>query len=66
MSVILVSEGQMVQAGQVVGRIGMTGRTTGPHLHYETRIDGEPVDPLRFLKAGARLFTDGSKATQLD
>jgi murein DD-endopeptidase MepM/ murein hydrolase activator NlpD len=57
MSVILVSEGQAVQAGQIIGRIGMTGRTTGPHLHYEVRIDGEPADPLRFLKAGSRLFS---------
>jgi hypothetical protein len=47
---------QRVKAGDVVGRVGMTGRTTGPHLHYETRIDGEPVNPARFLKAGAALF----------
>jgi murein DD-endopeptidase MepM/ murein hydrolase activator NlpD len=64
MSVILVSEGQMVQAGQIVGRIGMTGRTTGPHLHYETRIDGEPVDPIRFLRAGNKLFSAIPSAPQ--
>jgi murein DD-endopeptidase MepM/ murein hydrolase activator NlpD len=50
-----VEEGQTVRIGQVVGRIGMTGRTTGPHLHYETRVDGEPVDPQRFLRAATRL-----------
>jgi murein DD-endopeptidase MepM/ murein hydrolase activator NlpD len=66
MSVILVSEGQMVQAGQVVGRIGMTGRTTGPHLHYETRIDGDPVDPIRFLRAGSKLLADIPSAAQQD
>jgi murein DD-endopeptidase MepM/ murein hydrolase activator NlpD len=55
MSAILVKEGQTVKPGQIVGRIGSTGRSTGPHLHYETRIDGEPVDPLRFLRAGLRL-----------
>jgi len=66
MAVMLVSEGQMVQAGQVVGRIGMTGRTTGPHLHYETRIDGEPVDPLRFLKAGARLPPHNESSASID
>jgi murein DD-endopeptidase MepM/ murein hydrolase activator NlpD len=66
MSVILVSEGQMIQAGQVVGRIGMTGRTTGPHLHYETRIDGEPVDPIRFLRAGSKLFSEIPSGTQQD
>jgi murein DD-endopeptidase MepM/ murein hydrolase activator NlpD len=55
MASLCVVEGQMVKAGQIVGRIGMTGRTTGPHLHYEVRIDGEPVDPLRFLKVGDSL-----------
>jgi murein DD-endopeptidase MepM/ murein hydrolase activator NlpD len=39
----------------MVGRAGSTGRSTGSHLHYETRINGEPVDPARFLAAGAKL-----------
>jgi murein DD-endopeptidase MepM/ murein hydrolase activator NlpD len=39
----------------VVGKVGSTGRSTGPHLHYETRIDGDPVDPQKFLRAGVRL-----------
>ncbi|MDF2117288.1 peptidoglycan DD-metalloendopeptidase family protein [Roseiarcaceae bacterium H3SJ34-1] len=56
MSAILVSEGQWVEAGAVVGRLGSTGRSTGAHLHYEVRIDDEPVDPMRFLRAGARFF----------
>jgi murein DD-endopeptidase MepM/ murein hydrolase activator NlpD len=51
LSAILVSEGQMVAAGTPIGRVGSTGRSTGPHLHYETRIDGEAVDPMRFLKS---------------
>ena len=51
LSAILVSEGQMVTPGTAIGRVGSTGRSTGPHLHYETRIDGEPVDPMRFLKS---------------
>jgi murein DD-endopeptidase MepM/ murein hydrolase activator NlpD len=51
LSAILVSDGQMVAAGTPIGRVGSTGRSTGPHLHYETRIDGEPVDPMRFLKS---------------
>ena len=50
-----VAEGDTVRAGAVVGRVGTTGRSTGPHLHYETRINDEPVDPHRFLRAGARL-----------
>lgn len=52
MSEVLVTEGQEIKAGAVLGRIGSTGRSTGPHLHYEVRIDGEAVDPDRFLKAG--------------
>ena len=52
---IAVSPGEAIAAGVIVGRAGSTGRSTGPHLHYETRIDGEPVDPQRFLRAGARL-----------
>ena len=56
MSEILVEEGQEVKAGAALGRIGSTGRSTGPHLHYEVRVDGEPVDPERFLQAGAPLF----------
>ena len=55
LAAILVTEGQTVEAGDVVGKLGSTGRSTGPHLHYEVRIDGEPVDPMRFLKAGMKL-----------
>ena len=55
LSRILVHRGQRVKAGQVVGRMGSTGRSTGPHLHYETRIRGEAVNPKRFLRAGRRL-----------
>jgi murein DD-endopeptidase MepM/ murein hydrolase activator NlpD len=55
MSDALVHEGQEVDKGAVLGRLGSTGRSTGPHLHYEVRVDGEPVDPERFLRAGAEL-----------
>src|SRR5262249_19705907 len=55
LSAIEVSEGQMVRVGQVVGRVGSTGRSTGPHLHYETRVDGDAVDPQKFLRAALRL-----------
>ena len=51
----LVEEGQEVDEGAVLGRIGSSGRSTGPHLHYEVRVDGEPVDPERYLRAGADL-----------
>jgi len=55
LSEISVRLGQVVRIGDVVGRIGSTGRSTGPHLHYETRINGEAVDPQKFLRAGLRL-----------
>jgi murein DD-endopeptidase MepM/ murein hydrolase activator NlpD len=55
LSEIDVKVGQTVHVGDIIGRIGSTGRSTGPHLHYETRINGEAVDPQKFLRAGVRL-----------
>jgi murein DD-endopeptidase MepM/ murein hydrolase activator NlpD len=57
MSSIAVEIGQDVKPGSTLGRVGSTGRSTGPHLHYETRVDGEAVDPLRFLRAGSILVS---------
>jgi hypothetical protein len=55
MSAVNVSVGQSIRAGQFIGKVGSTGRSTGPHLHYETRVNGEAVDPHKFLRAGKRL-----------
>lgn len=55
LSSIDVAPHQQVTIGTLVGHVGSTGRSTGPHLHYETRIDGEAVDPTRFLRAGMYL-----------
>jgi murein DD-endopeptidase MepM/ murein hydrolase activator NlpD len=55
LSEINVRVGDSIKIGQVIGAVGSTGRSTGPHLHYETRIDGEAVDPQKFLRAGVRL-----------
>ena len=55
LSAISVSPGQQVSPGAVLGRVGSTGRSTGPHLHYEVRVDGEAVDPSRFLRAATAL-----------
>jgi murein DD-endopeptidase MepM/ murein hydrolase activator NlpD len=55
LSEISVKVGDIIKIGQVIGAVGSTGRSTGPHLHYETRIDGDAVDPQKFLRAGVRL-----------
>ena len=55
LSSIDVRVGQSIKSGQILGKLGSTGRSTGPHLHYETRLKGEAVDPQKFLRAGARL-----------
>ena len=55
LSAIFVSPGARVTAGTVIGRVGSTGRSTGPHLHYETRTRSGPVDPALFIAAGKAL-----------
>jgi murein DD-endopeptidase MepM/ murein hydrolase activator NlpD len=55
LSAVEVEVGQTIRIGQIVGRVGSTGRSTGSHLHYETRVDGDAVDPQKFLRAGVRL-----------
>jgi murein DD-endopeptidase MepM/ murein hydrolase activator NlpD len=49
LSAFAVHVGSRVTRGSTVGRIGITGASTGPHLHFETRVNGTPVDPLRYF-----------------
>ncbi|MEO1745857.1 MAG: M23 family metallopeptidase [Pseudomonadota bacterium] len=55
LSKIHVRKGQRVEAGMTVGAAGSTGRSTGPHLHYEVRSGGKAVNPMTELKAGTRM-----------
>ena len=55
LSKVLVKEGDIVEADELIALSGSTGRSTGPHLHYEVRRNGNAVDPMRFLNAGLKL-----------
>jgi murein DD-endopeptidase MepM/ murein hydrolase activator NlpD len=46
----LVEERDRIEKGQIIGKVGQTGRASGPHLHFEIRRNNKPVDPLLFLK----------------
>lgn len=52
MSRIAVASGQQVRKGDIIGYVGSTGRSTGPHLHYEVRVAGEAVNPLLYMPGG--------------
>lgn len=51
LSAVLVKPGEHVSRGELIGRMGSTGRSTGSHLHYEVRIDGRAVNPIPFMKS---------------
>ena len=58
LSKILVKKGQEIKFHEKVGLLGSTGRSTGPHLHYEIVFNNKPVNPLKFIRAGKYVFKD--------
>jgi murein DD-endopeptidase MepM/ murein hydrolase activator NlpD len=61
-SKLLVKEGDVVQRGLKLGLVGSTGRTTGPHLHFEVRYKGVPQNPMRFLANAKKDHTVASRS----
>lgn len=55
LSRVLVNRGQIVSIDTTIGKVGSTGRSTGPHLHYEIRKNGKAINPLKYLNAGSKL-----------
>lgn len=51
-----VKKGQKIKLGEKIGQLGTSGRSTGPHVHYEVIVDGKQVDPEKFIKAGKDVF----------
>ena len=60
LSAFAVSEGQHVTRGQVIGYVGMSGRSTGPHLHYEVWVHDSPVNPYKYLRISPTASFGGS------
>jgi murein DD-endopeptidase MepM/ murein hydrolase activator NlpD len=58
MSATRARRGQHVEAGDVIGAIGSTGRSTGPHLHFEVRLHGKPVNPRPFLEVAPHVLEE--------
>jgi murein DD-endopeptidase MepM/ murein hydrolase activator NlpD len=59
---VFVKKGDLIKRGQKLAEVGTTGRSTGPHLHFEVLVQGVPQDPQKFLNAGRNL--SGSQVAQ--
>ena len=56
LSKITVKVGQRVSRGDLIGGMGNSGRSTGTHLHYEVRVNDDPVNPMTYIKAASDVF----------
>lgn len=64
MSRLNVAAGQAVKKGDIIGYVGTTGRSTGPHLHYEVRISGAAVNPVPYMQGGMEIATNDPAAAR--
>ena len=63
MNKIDVTPGQSVDSGEILGEVGMTGRVTGPHLHWGVSLNDARIDPLLFLPAEQQAANQSNEAT---
>jgi murein DD-endopeptidase MepM/ murein hydrolase activator NlpD len=63
-SKVMVNVGDLIKRGQVISEVGTTGRSTGPHLHFEVLVDGVPQDPAKFLAAGDAAVAAAARPTR--